>query len=244
MTTLPFSNAILASLSSDLLNKVSTGLVRVRLVAGQSLCEARYPVSTIYFMEHGVASVISADDSSGAGVEIALVGREGFVSPTAALGPRAKSFNSIVARFDGVAYKMEFGVFWRLLKDEPNFRSGIFKAAEVFCAEVQLISACNMRHPLPQRTARWLLLARSRLAQNHINGSQEELAGRLGVARPSLTHVLGDFEARGYIIQSRGRVQIVDRKGLEAAACGCYGRLQAFSELVTDSHTSVSALRE
>ena len=90
MPTQYFSNKVLASLSSEAQLTVALELVRVRLATGQILCESDYTISDVYFLESGVASVMSTETPSAGGVEVGLIGQEGFVSPTAALGPKAK----------------------------------------------------------------------------------------------------------------------------------------------------------
>jgi Mn-dependent DtxR family transcriptional regulator len=44
----------------------------------------------------------------------------------------------------------------------------------------------------------------------------------LGVHRPSVSIAAGSLQKAGFITYSRGRISVVDRAGLESAACECY----------------------
>ncbi len=62
--------------------------------------------------------------------------------------------------------------------------------------------------------------------------TQEFLGIMLGVQRSGITIALGLLQAAAVVDQRRGYVIICDRPGLEAAACGCYERVQAFTAAV------------
>jgi CRP-like cAMP-binding protein len=88
--------------------------------------------------------------------------------------------------------------------------------------QVSLSAACNGRHTLPERLARWLLTARDRATSDRMPLSHEFLAMMLGVRRAGVTVALGTLKAAGLIYNTHGQVNIVDRPGLESASCGCY----------------------
>ena len=99
-------------------------------------------------------------------------------------------------------------------------------------AQVAQMAACNSQHSLPQRLARWLLLAHDRMDGDELALTQEFLGIMLGVRRSGVTVALGLLQATTVINQRRGYVVIRDRPGLEAAACGCHERVQAFAAAV------------
>jgi CRP-like cAMP-binding protein len=88
--------------------------------------------------------------------------------------------------------------------------------------QVSLSAACNGRHTLPERLARWLLTARDRATSDELPLSHEFLSMMLGVRRAGVTVAVGTLKTAGLIRNSHGRVTIIDRQGLEAASCECY----------------------
>jgi CRP-like cAMP-binding protein len=89
-------------------------------------------------------------------------------------------------------------------------------------AQVTLTAACNARHAIEQRLARWLLLAHDRAGADEFPMTHELLSLMLGVRRPSVTIAAGMLQRAGLIHYTRGRMTITDRLGLEAASCECY----------------------
>lgn len=99
-------------------------------------------------------------------------------------------------------------------------------------AQVAQTAACNSQHPLSQRLARWLLMAHDRVDGDELAMTQEFLSIMLAVRRSGVTVASGRLLATGAIRVGRGRTTVCDRPALEAAACGCYGRVKAFTESV------------
>ena len=94
-------------------------------------------------------------------------------------------------------------------------------------AQVSLSAACNRLHPLQKRYCRWLLMTHDRLGVDQFMLTQEAVAGMLGVRRMSITPVARQLHQDGLIDYSRGKMTILNRRGLERAACECYGRVKA-----------------
>lgn len=82
--------------------------------------------------------------------------------------------------------------------------------------------ACNALHRTEERCARWLLATHDRAGDKMIHLTQESLAEMMGVQRTTVTAVTGVLQERGLIRTHRGRVEVLDRAGLERAACECY----------------------
>ena len=101
---------------------------------------------------------------------------------------------------------------------------------EVLLAQVQQTAACNALHKMEARLARWLLQTRDRTQSDTLPLTQELLSEMLGVQRTTVNLVVKQLEHAGVILHRRGRIEIADRKGLEAAACECY-RLVPFQRL-------------
>jgi len=99
-------------------------------------------------------------------------------------------------------------------------------------AQVQQIAACNARHPLDARLARWLLALDDRASAGRFDLTQADMAGALGVRRATVSEVGGLLEDRGLIQRGRGWIRVTDRKGLKAAACGCRDQMRAAMDAV------------
>ena len=117
---------------------------------------------------------------------------------------------------------MERSAFRHALEQEPEFRQRLFLYLEVMIAQIAQTAACNARHDLEQRFARWLLMAHDRGENEELQLTQEFLATTLGVHRPSVSLVAGTMRRAGLIRYGRGHISVLDREGLEAAACDCY----------------------
>ena len=88
--------------------------------------------------------------------------------------------------------------------------------------QISQSTVCNHRHSVQKRMCRWLLMSHDRVGTDEFPLTQEFLAQMLGVRRPTVTAVAGTLQKAGLISCHRGRITILDRKGLEAASCKCY----------------------
>jgi CRP-like cAMP-binding protein len=93
---------------------------------------------------------------------------------------------------------------------------------QAFLEQVLVSAACNGRHNLKQRLARWILMMRDRSDADVMPITQDLLAEMLGVQRPSLTHAVAELEEAGLILRGRRQITILDRQGLIKASCECY----------------------
>ena len=225
----PSGNDLLSMLPPAELSHLRPVLTNVRLVNGQTLHEAGERIGQVFFVQHGFVSMVAEADGGNPGTEVGLVGREGMVGLPVLLDPRAVSFNRAMVQMPGAAHRMPA----QALHDAealPVLRRLLSQALQVSMAQVSQTAACNSRHPLPQRLARWLLMAHDRVDGDDLAITQEFLSIMLAVRRSGVTLALQALLATGAIRTGRGRVTVHSRAALEAAACGCYGRVRAFTE--------------
>jgi CRP-like cAMP-binding protein len=84
------------------------------------------------------------------------------------------------------------------------------------------MGACNALHGVEERTCRWLLMAQDRAGRQEFPLTHEVLSELLGVRRQTVSIVAASLQRAGFITYRRGILRVLDRKGLEAATCGCY----------------------
>jgi CRP-like cAMP-binding protein len=158
---------------------------------------------------------------NGVMIEVGMVGNEGLVGVPVLLGADTSPLEAMV-QMPGSALRMETSVFRQEIGRRTAFLELLLRYVQALHVQVSLSAACNGRHTLPERLARWLLTARDRATSNKLPLSHEFLSMMLGVRRAGVTVAVGTLKAAGLIYNTHGQVTIVDRPGLEGACCECY----------------------
>ncbi|WP_372707057.1 Crp/Fnr family transcriptional regulator [Brevundimonas sp.] len=187
---------------------------------GQILYDAGEAVDAVWFPLTGVVSLMTLlpEDRM---VETAAIGREGLVGVTC--GPmNGRASSRAIAQLEGSAACCSADVFADALSRSESMRMALARFTEGLFAQVQQTAACNARHRLDERLARWLLTLHDRAGSNRFHLTQSDIAGMLGVRRATVSEVGSDLESRGLIKRGRGWVEVLDRDALEQASCGCY----------------------
>lgn len=193
-------------------------------VQGQMLYDAGEAVEEVWFPMSGVISLMTllGDDRM---IETAAIGREGLVGVTC--GPRnGRAASRAIAQVEGVSACCPADVFADALAASEAMRAALARFTESLFAQVQQAAACNAQHRLDERLARWLLTIHDRAEADRFHLTQADIAGMLGVRRATVSEVGADLEAKGLIQRGRGWVEVLDRKALEGASCGCYGAMR------------------
>jgi CRP-like cAMP-binding protein len=191
---------------------------------GQMLYDAGEAVEEVWFPMRGVVSLMTILDDDRM-IETAAIGREGLVGVTC--GPmNARAASRAIAQVEGVSACCPSEVFADALQESEAMRVSLAKFTESLFAQVQQTAACNAQHRLDERLARWLLTIHDRAESDRFDLTQADIAGMLGVRRATVSEVGTLLVDKGLIRRGRGWVEVTDRKGLEAAACGCYGAIR------------------
>ena len=151
-----------------------------------------------------------------------MTGRDGMIGVSAMLNPDATAVHRALVQVPGIAIRMQTTVFKELAERSSAFRDRCLRYIQVLMVQTAQVAACNARHELPERLARWLLMSHDKLDSDDMPMTQEFLAFMLGVRRTGVSHVANTLQSTGAIRQSRGRITILDRSLLEAEACNCY----------------------
>ena len=178
------------------------------------------PIHGVYFPRTAVCSLLTplADESP---VESATVGCEGLVGVPVLLGAQT-SHTQALTQIPGTAARVDAGRFREWLATADGALPLFLRYAQVLLEQTAQSVACNRKHEMDERCARWLLATRDRVGADAFLLTHEFLAAMLGARRASVTVAAGMLQQAGLIRYSRGRVTVLDRERLEEASCECY----------------------
>ncbi len=213
-----FRNIILQHLDADAVKRLE--LKPVTLTLAQVLEKPGGRMSELIFIEDGIASMTTVF-RDGSQVEAGMFGFESAIGGQALMGLRT-SRNHVAVQVPGHGFAAPKDAAEREFRRMNCFHDMVLRYMQSQIQQAGQSAACNARHNVQQRLARWLLLCRDRVTQDVLQLTQEFLAAMLGVERPAVTLVARRLQAKDLIEYSRGRVRIVDQEGLEQVACECY----------------------
>jgi CRP-like cAMP-binding protein len=191
------------------------------------LQEPGQKIEFAYFLNSGMASSVILT-SDGRSVEVAIVGKEGMVGTPLAVGLDRGPYRAVV-QITGSGCRIKSELLAEALQRAPELRLILNRYVLIQGLQLAQIAACNRLHEIEQRLARWLLMCQDRVESDILLVTHDFLAQMLGTGRPSVSLAAGTLQRSGMIENLRGRVQIVNRKDLEDAACECYRALKQFN---------------
>lgn len=203
----------------------------VVLVLADVLANSGKPTRHVYFPTDGFISLVASIDDK-PGVEVGMVGREGMLGAQLVLGVTTAPLHALV-QGSGTAWRISALAFRLELEHSAALRRGLERYIYVLMSELASAAACLRFHMIGPRLARWLLMSQDRSHSDCFHVTHEFLAYMLGVRRVGVTAAAGGLQRGGLIAYHRGEVTVLDRKGLEAAACSCYAQGQrTYAELL------------
>jgi CRP-like cAMP-binding protein len=218
------ANGLLSRLKPAELDAVGQHFESVPLEFGRVLNEARTPSEYSYFPSSGILSAIAVMED-GDGIEVATIGNEGMLGMPGCVEPELSPYR-ILVQGAGSAYRIETGVLKEELKRHESLHDVLSRYQAAFLFQVSQCVACNGLHSLERRCCRWLLISHDRLGTDDLPLTHEFLSLMLGTRRASVTEVLQPLQQRGLIRTSRGKITVVNRRGLEETSCECYATVQ------------------
>ena len=213
-------NRLLASLPLAEFALVSAAAERVTLEIGQTLHRSGEMIDHLYLVESGFISAMAVL-SDGQPLEVGLIGSEGVAGAPVLLGAQT-SYCETMCQTGGEALRIRTDKFLSLTESCPVFRSVTLKYLQIFHAQVIQTAACNAHHDLSQRLARWLLSAQDRSGTPELSLTQDLISIMLGVRRSTVSVAAATLQRAGIIRYQHGKITVIDRVGLENAACECY----------------------
>jgi CRP-like cAMP-binding protein len=207
----------------------------VDLVLSQVLATPEEDVSYVYFPIESFVSLLTVV-SGEVGLEVGMVGREGMLGAHLSLGVMAAPLHALV-QGPGSAWRCEAPAFIDELKRSAPLRREIGLYVYVLMTQLATSAGCARYHEIGPRLARWLLMSEDRAHSGTFNMTQEFLGFMLGVRRVGITAAAGALQRAGLIEYQRGRLTVLDRAGLEAAACACYATdRKSYARLLASDH--------
>lgn len=221
------ANGLLAALPATDYGRVMRKLERVALRLGDMLYEPGSPQRYAYFPVTSVVSLHYVMES-GASAETAAVGNDGVVGVSLFMGGGTTP-SSAVVHIAGDAYRLEASALREEFSRAGALQFLLLRYMQTLIAQTTQTAVCNRHHSVEQQLCRWLLFTLDRVPHGEVVVTQELIAGVLGVRRESITEAAGALQRAGLIRSRRGHIAVLQRPGLERAACECYAVVTAES---------------
>jgi CRP-like cAMP-binding protein len=220
------SNLLLASLSASDAAALQPHLRSIYLEHEKILFEAGEEVAAIYFPTGAIISLV-VGLSSGELIEAAMVGKDGVIGASAAIGGNIPSNRGIV-QLAGTAMTCNVDALKSAALQSHTLLSALVRHEQTVYAQASQSAACMAAHHVEARLCRWLLRARDLAGTDTLEFTQEFLAEMLGVKRTSVTLHARTLQQAGLIKYSRGKIQIIDVEAVRETVCECYGTVKSY----------------
>ncbi len=213
-------NRLLARLPQEEIKRLRPHLETVSFTLGEVIYEAGGQQSYIYFPTTAIISLLYMMEN-GSSAEMGVAGNEGLVGVALFMGGNTVP-NRAVVQSAGDAYRMKTKVLQEEFARGGMFQRFLLRYTQALMTQMSQTAVCNRLHTVEQQLCRWLLLSRDRLNTDELVMTQELIANMLGVRREGVTVAAQRLQEDRLISYVRGRIQILDRSGLEATVCECY----------------------
>jgi CRP-like cAMP-binding protein len=214
------SNRLLGALETVSRKRIDPHLESITLELGAIVCEAGGLLKHAYFPQGAVLSLLTVLEN-GSAIETANIGREGAFGIFAAMYSRV-SFNRCLVQLEGGIVRCPIELLQSEFERSEYVRDLFVSYSETLLSQVQQSVACNAMHSTEERMCRWLLMMHDRAEGEALPYTHEFLSHMLGANRKSVTLAARSLQATGLISYRRGKIQVLDRPGLERASCECY----------------------
>jgi CRP-like cAMP-binding protein len=216
----PSANRLLAALPEGEYRRLLPELEEVAMPFAEVLYVPGAEIRHVYFPNDSIVSLLAevADRST---LEIGFVGNEGMAGLYVFMGVYTSPHRAIV-QGAGTAVRMKASALRKESGRAGPLHDLLHRYAHSLLIQVSQTAACNRFHMMDARLARWLLMSGDRLGADEFHLTQDFISNMLGVRREGVSKAAGILQKNGLINYSRGRINILDRAGLEAVSCECY----------------------
>jgi CRP-like cAMP-binding protein len=226
-------NRLLAALAPSDLAPLTPHLECLPLALGEMLYEPGEQLHHVYFPTTAIVSLHYVTES-GASCETSGVGNEGVVGIALFMGGHTTP-SSAVVQTAGHAYRLPRDVLRRQFERGGPIQRLLLRYTQALITQMTQTAVCNRHHSIDQNLCRWLLSTLDRISSGELLMTQELIASMLGVRREGITDAAGKLQSAGLIRYRRGHISVLNRTGLEANVCECYGVVRReMQRLLTD----------
>jgi CRP-like cAMP-binding protein len=214
-------NLLLSNIPARERKRLERFLEPVSLGLREVIQKEGVPVRHVYFPLDFVASTV-IEMEGGDVVEVGVTGNEGLAGLQFFLG-EDRTNTTTFTQIPGDALRMGADDFRKQVMEKGGpLHDLLHRYTHAFLAQLSQTAACNRLHPLDQRLCRWILMTHNRVQRDEFPITQEFMGQMLGVRRPTVSTTAAILQKAGLVSYSRGRMKVLDRKGLEEGACECY----------------------
>lgn len=213
-------NRILATLTAEEYDRLLPNLESVSFELGEIIYQSGGHIDYIYFLTDCIVSLLYTMEN-GASAEIGVVGNEGVVGIALFMGGDTMP-NRALVQSAGNAIRMKAQVLQDEFKRSGEFQHLLLRYTQALVTQISQTAVCNRLHSVERQLCRWLLLSHDRLQTDELVMTHDMIANMLGTRREGVTIAAGKLQDAGLITYYRGRINIINRAGLEAAVCECY----------------------
>lgn len=214
------ANRVLASIPARDYQRLQAQLEPVDLKFGGVLYEPGKAIKYVYFPTDCLISLLTTVDKRRS-LEVGMVGNEGMAGMPFILGMGVSGVRAIV-QGGGGALCMASAPFRVEFDRNAALQEALYRYTYALMAQISQTAACNRFHEAEQRLARWLLMTRDRVGSDAFPLTHKFLAHMLGLRREGVSEAASALKQRNLINYSRGKMVIMDVRGLKKASCSCY----------------------
>lgn len=213
------TNQLLVALPCEDRDRLLANCELIDLCFAEVLFRPGELISHVYFPTDSIVSLMTGIDNNK--MEVGLVGNEGLFGITLMLEVDKAPFLAVV-QGAGSALRIPAASFLREFKRSIALQKELKRYLFVSMRQLAQTAVCSRFHMVEARLARWLLMTHDRAHSDNFHVTHVFLANMLGVRRVGITKAASALQQQKLISYRRGDVRVLDRAGLEAAACGCY----------------------
>ena len=217
----PRQNHLLAVLPRKEYERLLPHMELVPMALGEVLYESGDNLKYVYFPTTAIVSLLYVMEN-GASSEVAMIGNDGLVGIGLFMGGQGMMVDRAVVQSAGHAYRLKEQPLKQGFNRAGSLQHLLLRYTLALFRQMSQTAVCNRHHTLDQQLCRWLLLSLDRLSSNELKMTQKLISDMLGVRREGVTAAAGKLQSEGLINYHRGRITVLDRRGLEARVCECY----------------------
>jgi CRP-like cAMP-binding protein len=238
----PRQNKLLAALPAIEWQRLYRALRPIFMPLGHVVYEPNTQREHVYFPTTSIIS-FSHVLADGGSPEFAVVGNDGLIGVAVFMGGGTMPSRAVV-QSEGWAYRLTRQLLRAEFMQGGATQHLLLRYAQTLVTQISQTAVCNRHHSIEQRTCRRLLVSLDRVTTEKVTLTHDVLANLLGVWRDGVTKATRELERSGVIHYHRGHITVINRAGLEARCCECYGVVKRESDRLLGRSAGLAELPE